>query len=40
MFMLKTKNLHLLPVEQVHKEAFSSSKNELAALLQVTVPES
>jgi [ribosomal protein S5]-alanine N-acetyltransferase len=37
--MIKTKNLHLLPVERIHKQAFSSGKSKLATLLNVTVPE-
>jgi [ribosomal protein S5]-alanine N-acetyltransferase len=37
--MILTNNLYLLPVERIHKEALSRSKHELAALLQVTVPE-
>lgn len=37
--MLETNNLQLIPVERIHLEAFSQGKNELAALLQVSVPD-
>ena len=37
--MIHTPNLQLLPVEQVHVEALLRSKSELAALLQVRVPD-
>jgi [ribosomal protein S5]-alanine N-acetyltransferase len=36
--MIKTTRLYLLPVESIHKEAFSHDKLELAKLLQVTLP--
>jgi [ribosomal protein S5]-alanine N-acetyltransferase len=36
--MIKTTRLYLLPVERIHKEAFSLDKSELAALLQVSLP--
>ena len=38
--MIKTNNLQLLPVERVHVEAFLHNKSELAAILNVTVPNS
>jgi RimJ/RimL family protein N-acetyltransferase len=38
--MIKTNNLQLLTVERIHKEAFLRNKSELAAILNVTVPES
>jgi hypothetical protein len=37
--VLKTNNLHLLHGERFHLEAFSQGKNNLAALLQVSIPE-
>jgi hypothetical protein len=37
--MIQTPNLQLLPVERIHVEALLRSKSELAALLQVTVPD-
>jgi RimJ/RimL family protein N-acetyltransferase len=37
--MIQTTNLQLLPVERVHVEALLRSKSELAALLQVTMPD-
>ena len=37
--MIQTPNLQLLPIEPVHVEALLRSKSELAALLQVTVPD-
>ena len=37
--MIQTPNLQLLPVERIHVEAILRSKSELAALLQVTVPD-
>ena len=37
--MIQTPNLQLLPIERVHIEALLRSKSELAALLQVTVPD-
>ena len=36
--VIQTPNLQLLPIERIHVEALLRSKNELAALLQVTVP--
>ena len=36
--MIQTPNLQLLPIERIHVEALLRSKNELAALLQVAVP--
>ncbi|MEG4185480.1 hypothetical protein QUA32_27530 [Microcoleus sp. Pol14D6] len=38
--MITTKNLQLLPVERIHIEAFLRSKSELAAILNVIVPNS
>jgi [ribosomal protein S5]-alanine N-acetyltransferase len=38
--MIKTKNLQLLPVERRHIEAFLRNRDELAALLQVRLPDS
>lgn len=38
--MIKTNNLQLLPIERLHKEALSSSKGDLATLLNVTLPGS
>lgn len=38
--MIKTNNLQLLPVERRHVEAFLRNKHELAALLQVGLPDS
>jgi [ribosomal protein S5]-alanine N-acetyltransferase len=38
--MIETKNLQLLPVERIHVEAFLRNKSELAAILNVTVPNS
>lgn len=38
--MIKTNNLQLLTVERIHKEAFLRNKSELAAILNITVPES
>ena len=35
--VIQTPNLQLLPIERIHVEALLRSKNELAALLQVTV---
>jgi ribosomal-protein-alanine N-acetyltransferase len=37
--MIHTPHLQLLPIEQVHIEALLRTKSELAALLQVTVPD-
>jgi [ribosomal protein S5]-alanine N-acetyltransferase len=37
--MIKTTRLQLLPVERLHKKAFSSSRSKLAELLNVVVPE-
>jgi RimJ/RimL family protein N-acetyltransferase len=37
--MIQTSNLQLLPVERRHKAAFLRGKHELAAMLQVTVPD-
>jgi len=37
--MIQTPNLQLFPFERVHVEALLRSKSELAALLQVTVPD-
>jgi RimJ/RimL family protein N-acetyltransferase len=37
--MIQTANLQLVPVERVHVEALLRSKSELAALLQVSVPD-
>src|SRR5215471_21025851 len=37
--MIQTPNLQLLPIERIHVEALLRSKSELAALLQVTVPD-
>jgi hypothetical protein len=37
--MIQTTNLQLLPIERIHVEALLHSKGELAALLQVTVPD-
>lgn len=37
--MIKTNNLELIPVERMHVEAFSRSKTDLAAILQVTIPD-
>jgi [ribosomal protein S5]-alanine N-acetyltransferase len=37
--MIQTPNLQLLPVERIHVEALLRSKSELAALLQVRVPD-
>ncbi len=36
---METSNLRLIPVEQVHVEALSRNKRELAAILGVTVPD-
>lgn len=38
--MIKTNNLQLITVERIHKEAFLRNKSELAAILNVTIPES
>ena len=38
--MITTKNLQLLAVERIHIEAFLRSKSELAAILNVIVPNS
>lgn len=38
--MIKTKNLQLLPVERRHLEVFRRDRRELAALLQVSLPDS
>lgn len=38
--MIKTKNLQLLPVERRYLEAFQRDRRELAALLQVSLPDS
>ncbi len=37
--MIRTPNLQLLPIERIHVEALLRNKSELAALLQVTVPD-
>ncbi|HMQ54008.1 MAG TPA: GNAT family N-acetyltransferase [Anaerolineae bacterium] len=37
--MIKTKHLHLRPVERRHVEAFLRGRAELAALLQVSLPQ-
>jgi [ribosomal protein S5]-alanine N-acetyltransferase len=37
--MIKTTRLQLLPVERLHKAAFSKGKSELAELLNVSLPE-
>jgi len=37
--MIHTPNLQLVPVERIHIEALLRSKSELAALLQVAVPD-
>jgi len=37
--MIQTPNLQLLPVERIHVEALLRNKSELAALLQVTLPD-
>jgi ribosomal-protein-alanine N-acetyltransferase len=37
--MIQTPNLQLLPIERIHVEALLRNKSELAALLQVTVPD-
>jgi RimJ/RimL family protein N-acetyltransferase len=37
--MITTNNLHLVPVERMHKKAFLRARSDLAALLQVSVPE-
>jgi [ribosomal protein S5]-alanine N-acetyltransferase len=37
--MIKTKNLELIPVEPMHVSAFSHDRSDLAAILQVTIPD-
>ena len=37
--MIQTPNLQLFPFERIHVEALLRNKSELAALLQVTVPD-
>ena len=37
--MIQTPNLQLFPFERIHVEALLRDKSELAALLQVTVPD-
>ncbi len=38
--MIKTNNLQLFPIEQIHVEALLHNKSDLAAILHVSVPDS
>ena len=38
--MIKTDNLQLIIIERIHLEALSHNKSELAAILEVTIPDS
>jgi hypothetical protein len=38
--MIKTNNLQLFPIERIHVEALLRNKSDLAAILQVSLPDS